>query len=87
MRNINFNCADMDFDKIAKTLNYNGTPIEYNRDTTINSFDDKVVIKAGDKQYEFNYNNYKESYEHVYKFKRDYERILCLQSTLRCIFG
>lgn len=87
MRNINFNCADIDFDKIAKTLNYNGTPIEYNRDTTINASTDKVVIKAGDKQYEFNYNSYKESYEHVYKFKRDYERILCLQSTLRCIFG
>lgn len=59
MRNINCNCIDTDFDKIAKTLNYNGTPIEYHRDTTINSVGGKVVIKAGDKQYEFNYNSYR----------------------------
>ena len=87
MRNINFNCADIDFDKVAKTLNYNGTPIEYHRDTTLSTINSKVVIKAGDKQYEFNYNNYKESNEHVYKFKRDYERILWLLNIQKCITG
>ena len=59
-----------------RVINYNGTDIEYDRNTIISIFKNNVVIKAGDKEYEFKHNSSKERTEHVHKFRREYERIL-----------
>ena len=47
-----------------RVINYNGTDIEYNRNTVISIFKNNVVIKAGDKEYEFQHRNSKE-YERI----------------------
>ena len=59
-----------------RVINYNGTDIEYDRNTVISIFKNNVVIKAGDKEYEFSHKNSKERTDHVHKFRREYERIL-----------
>ena len=59
-----------------RVINYNGTDIEYDRNTVISIFKNNVVIKAGNKEYEFSHKTSKERTEHVRKFRREYERIL-----------
>ena len=59
-----------------KFINYNGTDIEYHRNTTISISGNNVKIKSDNKEYDFNHRNSDERTKHVKKFRTDYERIL-----------
>ena len=59
-----------------KFINYNGTDVEYHRNTTISISGKNVKIKSDNKEYEFKHKNNDERTKHVKKFRTDYERIL-----------
>lgn len=59
-----------------KFINYNGTNVEYHRNTIISIFENTVNILSDNKEYNFKHNNNNELIKCVQKFRKDYEKIL-----------
>lgn len=59
-----------------KSIDYNGTDIEYHRNTTISISGNNVKIKSDNKEYNFKHKSNDERTKCVKKFRTDYERIL-----------